>query len=336
VGFQLTVNANEGSWTSNFTQGIGQVVSGGGTALDENFSGGIPAPWTVVNGGTGGGAAATWTTANPGARAIAAPMVAPTAIIDSDNAGGAATQDEELITPVMSLATATTVTLDFDQYFRWYGGGQNEICDVDVKSSLTGSAWVNVLRQQGASSPNPDHKTLNLTAQAAGAPDVQIRFHYYQASYDYYWQVDNVKVTYTAPVGCNQTICAAPPTSVKPVPDGSFGAAMTGSRVDPAGTSINVTWDVTSCLSTGYHILYGNLATVASYAIGGSACAIGTSGSYGWSGVPAGNLWFVVAADDGTSNEGSWGTGVGGAERGGTAASGQCGMSTRDNSGTCP
>jgi hypothetical protein len=164
---------------------------------------------------------------------------------------------------------------------------------------------------------------------------VQIRFHYYQATYEYYWQVDNVKVTYTAPGACNQVVCAASPSSVKPVPDGSFGTAMTGSRANPAGTSINVTWDVSSCVSTGYHILYGDLATVASYAIGGAACGIGTSGSYGWSGVPAGNLWYVVAADDGSGLEGSWGTGTGG-ERGGGSASGQCSMSSRDNSGTCP
>jgi hypothetical protein len=110
---------------------------------------------------------------------------------------------------------------------------------------------------------------------------------------------------------------------------------MTASRNDPGGTQIGVTWDVSTCVSTNYHVLYGDLATVSSYAIGGSACAIGTSGTYGWSGVPAGDLWFVIAADDGTSTEGSWGLGAGG-ERGGVSASGQCSMATRDNSGSCP
>jgi hypothetical protein len=122
---------------------------------------------------------------------------------------------------------------------------------------------------------------------------------------------------------------------VKPVPDGSFGTALTASRANPGGTSINVAWDVSSCASTSYHVLHGNLAGVSSYGISGSACAIGTSGSYSWSGVPVGSLWFVVAADDGVATEGSWGTGEGG-ERGGGVASGQCGMSLRDNSGTCP
>jgi hypothetical protein len=112
--------------------GAGQVIPGGGSALNENFAGGIPATWTIVDGGVGGGAAATWMTANPGARTIAAPMSAPVAIVDSDNAGNTgAQQDEQLITPAMDLSTTTSVTLTFDQYFRWYVNGLVEVADVE-------------------------------------------------------------------------------------------------------------------------------------------------------------------------------------------------------------
>ena len=76
-----------------------------------------------------------------------------------------------MITSVLNLSTMTSVTLSFDQYFRWYSLGQNEVADVDVRSAATGGAWVNVLRQQNASSANPDHKTVNITAQAAGTPE---------------------------------------------------------------------------------------------------------------------------------------------------------------------
>jgi len=331
IGFDVTINANEGSWSSSFSQQIGQPIAGGGTVLNEDFSGGIPASWTIVDGGSGGGAAATWTTANPGARTFTPPLVAPVAIVDSDNAGSTAgiTQDEEMITPALNLSGATTVTLQFDQYFRWYNLGQDEVGDVDVRSTLTGGAWTNVLHQQGAASPNPDHKTIDITALAAGASNAQVRFHYYNGHFEWYWMVDNVKVDYTAPGGCNETDCPTTPTAVKPV------LALTGSRANPAGTAINVTWDASTCPSSSYHVLYGDLSSVSSYAISGSACAIGTSGSYSWAGVPGGNLWYVVAADDGVSTEGSWGTGTAG-ERGGGVASGQCGLSLRDNSGTCP
>jgi subtilisin-like proprotein convertase family protein len=336
VGFDVMVTTDQGSWTGSWTHGIGQVLPGGGTALDESFTSGIPATWTVVDGSTGGGAAATWTTANPGGRSVAAPMANPLAIVDSDNAGTGVTQDEQLITPLLNLTGATGVTLDFDQYFDWYSGGQNEKGDVDVRSSLTGGAWVNVLRNQGADSPNPNHRTIDITAHAAGASDVQVRFHYYDATYEYYWQVDNVKVTYAAPGGCSMNVCAAPPSAPPPVPDGTFGAPMLSSRAAADGSAIDLTWDVATCVGGDYHVLYGPLSGVSSYTIGGSACDLGTSGTHGWTGVPADSLWYVVVSEDNASLEGSWGRDSAGAERGGAGPSGVCAMTTRNNAGTCP
>jgi subtilisin-like proprotein convertase family protein len=336
LAFQLAVDTDQGVFLGAFEQPVGDVKSSTTTVLFENFLGGIPATWTIVNGGFGGGTAATWTTTNPGHRAFSAPLVSPVAIVDSDAARNLAVQDEALITPAMNLSSGTQAFVDFDQFFHVYVGGLNEIADVDVRSSRTGGLWVNVLRQQGVSTANPDHRTIDITAQALGASNVQVRFHYYQASFEFFWQLDNVKVTYTSPPSCSQTVCTALPTSVKPVPDGAFGSAMTGSRADASGATIDVTWDVSTCLSTGYHLLFGDLVAVASYAIRGAACAIGTSGSYSWSGVPPGNLWFVLAADDGVAIEGSWGTGVGGAPRGGASASDLCGMAVKENTGSCP
>ena len=339
VAFQVSIAANEGSWNGPFSHGVGRLIPGGGTALNETFAAGIPATWTVVDGGSGGNAGATtWTTANPGSRSIAAPMVAPVAIVDSDNAGSTMgiTQDEQLITPVMNLAAATAITLQFDQHFRWFSGNLTEMADVDVRSAATHGAWVNVLRQQGASSPNPDHKTLDITSQAAGASNVQVRFHYDNGHYEWFWQLDNVKVEYTTPPTCSQNVCSAGPGVVKPVADGSYGTAMRGSRSDPSGSTIGLTWDVATCSSSDHHVLYGNLATVASGTVGGAACDLGTTGSASWTGVPPGNLWFVVVGDNNATVEGSWGTDGSGAQRGLGTASGQCGMTARDNSGVCP
>ena len=337
VAFDVTIHSDQGTWNGSFSHGTGLVISGGGTALDESFAAGIPATWTVVDGGSGGGAAATWTTANPGARTFIAPMAAPVAIVDSDKAGSTAgiTQDEQMITPAMNLTSATSVTLQFDQYFRWYPTSQSEIADVDVRSSLTGGAWVNVLRQQGASSPNPDHQTLDVTAQAAGASNAQVRFHYYNGHWEWYWMVDNVKVSYGAPGGCNQAVCVGPTGGARPVGDGTTGSPMRGSRSDPSGSSIALTWDVLTCSSSDHHVLYGNLANVSTSTVSGSVCDLGTSGNATWTGVPAGNLWFVVVGDDDVSREGSWGLKTSG-ERGGASASGACGMTTRDNAATCP
>jgi hypothetical protein len=139
----------------------------------------------------------------------------------------------------------------------------------------------------------------------------------------------NVSRTAGATVACAAAVA-------KPVADGSFGTAMTGSRADASGTTIDLTWDVATCSSTDHHVLYGDLANVATAAVNGAACNLGTSGSASWTGVPAGDLWFIVVGDNDGSTEGSWGTDGTGGQRGGISPSGQCGMATRDNSGVCP
>jgi hypothetical protein len=111
---------------------------------------------------------------------------------------------------------------------------------------------------------------------------------------------------------------------------------MKASRSDGTGASINLKWDVTTCSSADHHLLYGDLATVSSTAVSGASCNLGTSGASIWAGVPAGNVWFVIVGDDDGTTEGSWGTYGNGAPRGGTTVSGQCGVTTRDNSGACP
>ncbi len=75
------------------------------------------------------------------------PLNAPVAQVDSFCAGEEATQDEQLITPVLNLSAADEVTLDFDEgFFYWYDNSTYEIGDVDIKSSLTSGSWVNILR----------------------------------------------------------------------------------------------------------------------------------------------------------------------------------------------
>jgi hypothetical protein len=83
------------------------------------------------------------------------------------------------------------VTLSFDQDLLIYSGGGDEVADVDV--SVNGGGWQNVLRQT-ATQRGPDHQTLDISGIAAGQPDVRIRFRYYNASFDWWWQIDTVRV----------------------------------------------------------------------------------------------------------------------------------------------
>lgn len=166
------------------------------TALNENFSGGIPSTWTVVHGGDCTGPAATWTAGNPGNRTPVAPIAIPFAIADSD-AAGFCQMDEHLVTPALNLTSAVTANLTYDHYFRYADSNLEEVGDVDIRSSLTGGSWTNLKRYAGGSSPNPQSVGVDITSMAAGATGVQIRFHYYNANWDYYWMVDNVRVDYT-------------------------------------------------------------------------------------------------------------------------------------------
>ena len=234
VNYNITISSNEGTWTGSFFQTLGQTGAGGGTPISESFTAGIPGSWTVVDGGSGGGASATWTTANPCARAFSVPIASPAAMVDSACAGASAAQEEQLVTPIIDLSSATTVTLQYDEYFRH--ATPNETGDVDVKSSATGGAWTNVVRNQDSDTNNPNHRTVDISAQAAGAPDAQIRFHYYDGANDWYWQVDNVTVTWSGTV-CSMNLCISPTSADMRVTSSAAPASV--------ATHQNVTYTIT-------------------------------------------------------------------------------------------
>lgn len=127
-----------------------------------------------------------------------------------------------------------------------------------------------------------------------------------------------------------------PPGSPPPVPDGSFGQGMRATRTGPTGNTVHLTWDATTCTASNYHLLYGSLQSVAAHTLTGGVCGLGPLGVYDWSGVPSGNLWWLVVGNDSAGKEGSWGTDGSGAPIGGTTPSGLCGNTARSNTGTCP
>ncbi|MFH1845533.1 MAG: trypsin-like peptidase domain-containing protein, partial [bacterium] len=170
------------------------------TLLREDFSGGLGA-WTIVDGGTGSGAASTWTTANPGGRILS--LLSPFAIADSDELGTGQTMDEQMISPVIDASGFVSVQLQFNHDFYWYAGGQDERGSVAVRSSATGGAWVPVITYSGASFSGME--SLDISAQAAGQSDTQIRFHYYNAVYEWWWAVDDILV-----VGSGGAVCRGP------------------------------------------------------------------------------------------------------------------------------
>jgi subtilisin-like proprotein convertase family protein len=109
--------------------------------------------------------------------------------------------------------------------------------------------------------------------------------------------------------------------------------AMTAARI--AGPGAHLSWATGACPAPNYHLVYGSFAGLPSYTLTGGVCGLGPVGSFDWSSLPAGNLWFLVVSDNAATTEGSWGLSSSG-ERKGSTASATCGFVQRNNAGTCP
>jgi hypothetical protein len=176
-----------------------------------------------------------------------------------------------------------------------------------------------------------EHHSIDVTAYAAGNDSFQIRFNYQNAADDRWFSVDNVSLIVDAYNSC------ATATGPPPAPDGSGGTTpLRVDRLTPSGDTIEVTWDTLSCTADEYNLLYGGLADVAGYLFGGSACSVGTTGSYTWSGVPAEDLFFLVVGTDGAGTESSWGLDSLPSERNGMIHSGECSTTSKEISTSCP
>jgi hypothetical protein len=119
-----------------------------------------------------------------------------------------------------------------------------------------------------------------------------------------------------------------PPLSV---PQGSLAA----SRV--SDTTIDVSWDTSTCTASSYDLIYGHLADVDSLALLGAECDIGVSGAFAWTGVPSGPLYFIVVGRDSSGiYESGWGVDSAGNPRLPYLAAGLCGSTTKVITSTCP
>ncbi len=198
----------------------GYVVSGG---FLENFnSGALPAGWAVID-NLGGGH--DWRFNNPGNRANLTGGTDGFAIVDSDFYGSGNSQDTELWTPSLDMSGQASVTLEFKYDFRWWSGGGDEVANVDV-SIDGGTIWTNVWTRSGASDRGPKTAVVDISAIAANEADVIVRFHYFDATFDYWWQVDDVKI--------GNIICTpeAGGLLVGQVYDGNTAATLTGAMVN--------------------------------------------------------------------------------------------------------
>jgi hypothetical protein len=187
----------------------------------QSFDGGTkPAGWSLSH---AAGTSIDWRFDDPGGRANLTGGAGGFAIVDSDFAGSV-NVDASMQTPTFNASTRSSLGLDFRYDFYAFPDSQAETADVDV-SIDGGTAWTNVWRRSAVSERGPKQARLDLSNLASNQPDVRVRFHYYNANYQWWWQVDDVRLgTFT----CNPLPGGL---AVGVITDANTGSALPGAQV---------------------------------------------------------------------------------------------------------
>jgi hypothetical protein len=235
--------------------------------------------------------------------------------------------------PVLSFATRHTLEYDPFGFF----GAEGSLGQVEIATGPSFGNWTRLPL-------SPDYPTLvefpvndcdttqdldtyfsdtapysTYSASLAnwGGSDVKLRFH---LSGDYLypsggWWIDDVQATQVLTPGACTSAAAGPP----PIPD---AGAVPGQplRVAPSGPAssgpVTVTWDATRCPATAVNLYWGALANGGGASNGstftGGVCGLSPNGSANVA-LPN-NVWFVLAATDGSSTDGSYARDLSGAE----------------------
>lgn len=205
--------------------------------LSQNFNSGI-APWTTTNTSAGGTPAnAAWTArannyafmAYDGNVTFSSNDASQFVLSNSDAQGGGTTTTT-LVSPAFSTVGYTGASLSFHHYYR-YNSGTDDRARVEV--STNGNTWT-ILETYASIQGAPAGfipATVNLSGYLNQA-SVQVRFRY-NASWDYFWAIDNVAITGTS---------ATPTFAWTSTP-----AGYTSSLQNPTGIAVtqNTTYNLT-------------------------------------------------------------------------------------------
>jgi len=164
------------------------------TLVSEDFEQGMPAGWTVVGGGTYPSA---WSVVQLAGAAL--DPAKPKLLFINSDAAGSVTLDKVVESAPFNTVGMTSINLSFLEYFYVWPSSFAEQALVDV---WDGTAWRNVLTQSQATGTSgswtsPAMRNIPIPVAYANAL-MKIRFRYV-ANYDYWWGVDNVKITGEAP-----------------------------------------------------------------------------------------------------------------------------------------
>ena len=153
--------------------------------VQENFDSLIPPAWTIIDGGQSTGD--SWVSGTVAGNNLNGSACA---LVNSDANGNGTHLIETLISPVFDASAASSLFLDFEQYYRF------SFVDSALVEVYDGSQW-QILLSQTANSVgafnNPDQQHIDISAYKNA--QMQIRFRYNDNnSWARYWLIDNVQV----------------------------------------------------------------------------------------------------------------------------------------------
>jgi hypothetical protein len=153
--------------------------------LTQNFnaSTSLPSGWTIVDNQGGGqvwqiGTHASGLGGTPGNYAY----------LNSDAYGSGKTQNSDLVTPLIDCSGATSVTLAFTHYFRFYSPSS-----ATVSYSINGGSSWTAIQTWAADTSNPASFS-QVISSVAGQANVKFKWNY-TGTYGYYWDVDDISIT---------------------------------------------------------------------------------------------------------------------------------------------
>ncbi len=241
-----------GGSTENFALAVDLAAC---TALGYKVTGGIiqnfdttstPPGWTVVD-NLGNGQ--VWRFDDPMTRTNLTGGSGNFAIVDSDYYLSGGAQDTSLVSPPVNFSGIGSVSLSFKTDYK-HGG--TDVADVDV-SNDGGATWSNVWHKVMSYSGSV---SLDISARAANQANVRVRFHYYNASWDYWWEVDNVVI--------GTPLCSTLPGGLVGgyVKDANTTTALNGASVNSSlGSAVSAATPADAALGDGFYLVFASTGT---------------------------------------------------------------------------
>jgi len=170
----------------------------------------LKSTWTVIGSGVGGGEGAwrLWSTTGSHLGYYSpdlSGMFGKYVISDAELAGPG-NSNEQLITPEIDCTGYVGVLVQFGSNVQVYEddvGTFNQFYDLDISTHDEGtqswSDWANVFHHEGADGDDSSPRFIDISGQGDGKK-IKLRWRFWQANYDYWWAIDNVRVTAQKPV----------------------------------------------------------------------------------------------------------------------------------------